>query len=138
MKKLIPFILGLMLVINSFGQSEAPHKVVMQVTANDTLVYKALLNNIFHLKEGFGDSLKIEVVLHGPAVMMAVANKTKYSDQIKKWSAEGVDFMVCENTMKKKNITHEEIVPGAKFVPMGLGEIILKEEEGWSYVKIGF
>ncbi|MEZ4799947.1 MAG: hypothetical protein R2809_09285 [Flavobacteriales bacterium] len=36
MKKLIPFILGLMLVINSFGQSEAPHKVVMQVTANDT------------------------------------------------------------------------------------------------------
>lgn len=138
MKYILGLILSLMLTTAAQAQNAAKHNVVFQVTSNDTLVYKGLFNNIYHLKEGFGEELHIEVVLHGPAIELAIANKTNFAKQITKWSAEGVDFMVCENTMKKKKVSHEEIVATAKFVPMGLGEIILKQEEGWSYIKIGF
>ena len=49
----------------------------------------------------------------------------------------GVRFVACENTMKQKNIKKEEILPEVGFVPMGIGEIIMKQEKGWSYLKAG-
>jgi len=30
------------------------------------------------------------------------------------------------------------MIAETEFVPMGIGEIIKKEEQGWSYIKAGF
>ena len=43
------------------------HQVVIQLTSGDTLVWKAVMNNLKHLKEAWGDSVAIEVVAHGLA-----------------------------------------------------------------------
>jgi intracellular sulfur oxidation DsrE/DsrF family protein len=51
---------------------------------------------------------------------------------------KGVSFVVCRNTMKQRNISEVQIIPNMGFVPMGVGEIILKQEQGWSYLKAGF
>ena len=50
----------------------------------------------------------------------------------------GVQFVVCENTMKQRKVTKEQLLPNTGFVKMGIGEIILKQEQGWSYIKAGF
>lgn len=49
--------------------------------------------------------------------------------KIEEFIHSGVRFVACENTMKQK-ILKEEILPEVGFVPMGIGEIIMKQEKG--------
>ena len=50
----------------------------------------------------------------------------------------GIDFIACENTMMERKVPKESIIAEATFVKMGIGEIVRKQEQGWSYIKIGF
>lgn len=114
------------------------HRIVMQLSSSDTLVWKGLMNNLKHLKAGWGDSVQIEVVAHGPGIEMLMKNKTTQEEKIAAFTKAGIVFMACENTLKEKNIAKENIIPASQFVPMGIGEIVKKQESGWSYIKVGF
>ena len=121
-------------VINATTQ----HRVVIQLSSNDTLVWKGLMNNIKNLKNAWGDSVTIEVVAHGPGIEFLVTGKTTQQDKIAYFKSKGVVFVGCENTLTERKIPKETIIPEAGFVKMGAGEIILKQEQGWSYIKVGF
>lgn len=114
------------------------HRIVMHMSSADTLVWKGLMNNIKHLREGWGDSVAIEVVVHGPGIGMLIMNKTTQREKIGQFSKLGVKFVACENTIRERKIDKSTILPDAGFVPMGVGEIVLKQEQGWSYIKVGF
>jgi intracellular sulfur oxidation DsrE/DsrF family protein len=126
------------LCAQSAVNSTAKHRVIIQLSSNDTLAWKGLMNNIRNLKTGWGDSVQIEVVAHGPGVEMLTANKTTQLERIRQYRSMGVDFVVCENTLRERKIPRETIITEAGFVPMGVGELILKQEQGWSYIKAGF
>ena len=138
---LVPVILFLSL--NLFAQTSAssatvPHRVVLQLSSNDTLVWKGIMNNIKNLKNAWGDSVLIEVVVHGPGIEFLVMGKTTQQEKIAYFKSKGVVFAGCENTMRDRNISKENMIPEAGFVKSGVGEIILKQEQGWSYIKVGF
>lgn len=121
------------------AQTQLPqHKIVMQLSSSDTLVWKGLMNNLRHLKEGWGDSVQIEVVAHGPGIELFMQNKTTQQAKIAGFVKMGIAFVACENTMKEKQISKDQIIPQAGFVKMGIGEIVRKQEAGWSYIKVGF
>ncbi len=130
--------LFLLLLAVSYGVSAQQHKVVIQMTSGDTAVFRGLMNNLKHLKEGWGDSVQIEVVVHGPGIDFLTTAKTTQSEAISKMQSNGVSFLLCENTMKQKHVTKDQVLPGTGFVKMGIGEVILKQEQGWSYIKAGF
>ena len=115
-----------------------PHKVVIQLSSSDTLVWKGLINNIKNLKAGWGDSVAIEVLVHGPGIGFLMKEKTTQSDRIMEFKSKGVMFMACENTLQERKISKESIIPEAGFVKSAVTEIILKQEQGWSYIKSGF
>jgi len=115
-----------------------PHKVVIQLASSDTLVWKGLLNNIRNLKAGWGDSVAIEVVVHGPGIGFLMKEKTTQPDRITDFKSKGVVFVACENTLIEKKISKDSIIPEAGFVKSAVVEIILKQEQGWSYIKSGF
>ena len=129
---------GTGLSANDKTENTIRHKVVIQLSSNDTLVWKSLMNNIKHLKEGWGETVIIEVVAHGPGIEILVSAKTTEQKRITEFKNIGVVFVGCENTMRLRKITKEEMIPEAGFVPMGVGEVILKQEQGWSYLKAGF
>ena len=114
------------------------HRVVIQLSSSDTLEHKGLINNLKHLKEGWGDSVIAEVVVHGPGIDVIAMGKSTQKEGIQQMIKQGVRFVVCCNTMKQKNISEQQILPNIEFVPMGIGEIILKQEQGWTYLKAGF
>lgn len=114
------------------------HKIIMQLSSNDTLSWKGLTNNLRNLKEGWEDSLTIEVVAHGPGIEFLMVEKTTQRPNIQKMKNLGVVFYACENTMKEKKISKESIIPEASFVKMGIGHIVERQEKGWSYIKAGF
>ncbi len=123
---------------NTKAANAVKHRVVIQLSSNDSLVWKSLMNNVRHLKEGWGETVHIEVVAHGAGIEMLMTTKTTQQKNISEFKKTGVIFVGCENTMRLRKIAKEEIVPEAGFVPMGVGEIVMKQEEGWSYLKSGF
>lgn len=68
---------------------EPKHKLVMQLNSNDTLIWKGLMNNLKNLKAGWGDSVKVEVVVHGPGVQFMMKEKPPRpirSRTLKRWA----------------------------------------------------
>lgn len=141
--KFIKYLFVLTLLVGSISIAQAQnntykkHLIVMQLTSADTVVHKGLIRQLNNLKNGWGDTVNIEVVCHGPGIELLMNNKTKLSTQISQLQKRGIDFVACENTMLEKKINKDEIVPNMTFVRMGIGEIILKQEQGWHYIKAG-
>ena len=115
----------------------ANHKVVVQLSTNDVAQWNFLMNNLKFLKAAWGEQVAIEVVAYGPGVDMLMTN-TPQKEKIADFKKQGIDFVVCENTMKVRNIAKEEIIQEAGYVPSGVGELVLKQEQGWSYFKAGY
>lgn len=113
------------------------HKIVMQLTSSDVQVHKGLIKQLNNLKKGWGDTVLLEVVCHGPGIEFLMGEKTTFKNEIYELKEKGVDFVACENTMREKQIPKEEILPEIRFVLMGIGEIVLKQEAGWTYIKAG-
>jgi intracellular sulfur oxidation DsrE/DsrF family protein len=113
------------------------HKIVFQLTTDDTLAHKALmkqLNNITTVAPG----TKIEVVCHGPGLSMLVTGKTVVQEKMQQMKMKGVFFVACEFSMSERNVPKEKIIPEADFVKAGIIEIVTRQEQGWSYIKSGF
>lgn len=121
----------------STTDTNVKHRVVFQLSSNDTLVWNGLMKNIRNLKEGWGKTVEIEVVAHSAGIEMLMVAKTTQQIRIAAFKSMGVVFVGCENTMRERKISKAEIIPEAGFVPMGVGELILKQEQGWSYLKTG-
>ncbi len=121
----------------SAAKTSNQHKVVIQLTSEDSLVHKSLMKQLNNILTAAPDT-KIEVVCHGPGISMLVIDKTTVHDKIQQMKSKGVVFMACENTLRERNIPKEKIISEAGFVPSALVEIITKQEEGWSYIKAGF
>lgn len=115
---------------------EKTHKVVMQVTEGDSLTQLAVIGQVRNIKKQLPDA-QIEVVCHANSLDMLLKSGSKVASHIAELSTQNVRFAACENTMARKKATREDLVPGAETVPSGLVEIILKQEEGWSYIKGG-
>lgn len=113
------------------------HKVVIQLTSNDTLVHKALIKQIRNVQAA-APNTKIEVVCHNNGITFLQAAVSKQCPAIAECKQSGVDFVACENTMRERKIIREELVAECRTVPAGLVEIIDKQEKGWAYVKAGF
>lgn len=129
-----------LLSVNSFAQSKAKdHKIVFQFTnANDTLQQKAFVKQLENITAHWPNA-KYEVVVYNQGVELVMKNNTKYQARLQTLKAKGVNFVVCENTLKNRKISKEafpEILVG--FVPAGIAEIVEKQEEGWSYIRGGF
>jgi uncharacterized protein len=112
--------------------------VIIQLSSSDTLAWKGLMNNIKNLKAAWEDSVAIEVVVHGPGIGLLMKEKTTQSEKIIHFKSKGVVFVACENTLIERKISKESIIPEAGFVKSAVVEIILKQEQGWSYIKSGF
>ena len=140
MKKLIAIITVMLALtaVKASAQTNAAHKVVMQLTSADTSAHRGLMLNLKNIKEGWGDSVVVEVVVHGPGIDLVTKGKSTQSSSIQDMVKKGIQFVVCRNTMKQKNISEDQIIPNVGFVPMGVGEIVTKQEQGWSYLKAGY
>ena len=119
------------------SEKKTVHKIIFQITTEDTLAQKALmkqLNNILTL----APDTKLEVVCHGPGLNMLVSGKTIVQDKIQQMKKKGVEFVACEFSMSERNVSKDKIISDAGFVKGGIIEIVTKQEEGWSYIKSGF
>lgn len=117
------------------AQTTMEHKVVIQLNTADTASWSSTIGNIKNLQKIWPNNIQIEVVVHGKAVDLLVASKTHLTNEVVGLSKEGVIFTACENSMRKHHITKEDLLTIATTVPSGVAELVIKQEQGWSYLK---
>ena len=47
----------------------------------------------------------------------------------------GVRVVACENTMAGQKLTKPDMLPGIGYVPAGVTEIMLKQQQGYAYLR---
>lgn len=112
-------------------------KIVFQLTSSDTLVQKALVKQLNNALTA-APNAKIEVVCHNNGIEFLTTTKTPFAKNITDLKAKGIAFVACENTLRDRKLAKTDVLPEAFFVPAGIIEIALKQDEGWSYLKAGF
>lgn len=117
--------------------SLANHKIVFQLTSDDTLVHKAVIKQIRNIFKA-APNASVEVVCHNKGITLLQTSMTKHATDVTDLKGRGVDFVACENSMRERKIKKEDLLPEVRTVPAGIIEIVMKQEQGWSYIKAGF
>jgi len=112
------------------------HKIVMQFSDSDSLSQASVVGQVKNIRAAWPNA-QVEVVCHGPGLDLLIAAKSKVNNQVAEWSGKGVVFAACNNTMKRRNIKSEDLLPSIIVVPSAIIELTLKQEKGWAYIKGG-
>jgi intracellular sulfur oxidation DsrE/DsrF family protein len=121
--------------------SQAPatgpkHHVAFQLSEADDTAWNSVVvhvNNTMKALAGDGGS-QVEVVFWGPGLDMLKKTNTAYEERLKQLSDHGVKLLACQNAMKNRKVTTEDLFPFAGQVDSGIAEIVRKQESGWAYI----
>jgi intracellular sulfur oxidation DsrE/DsrF family protein len=116
----------------------AEHKIVLQLSDNDArkqALVISVANNL--LKFYDPDKVAIEVVAFGPGIDL-LRSENPSRKQVESLIAQGVRFDVCLNTvdtLERETGRRPDIMPGATPVQVGVGQILLLTENGYTLVR---
>ncbi|MGZ8524024.1 MAG: DsrE family protein, partial [Chitinophagaceae bacterium] len=136
MKQNIILTMLLLLLLHVSEAQTKDYKVVFDLTSKDTSDHKSVLRWLNGISQSNADA-RLEVVFYGQSLGMVTKDKSTVAEDIKKLIAnKNISFKVCEAAMKRHNIDKSQLLPGIETVPDGIYEIILKQGEGWGYIKV--
>jgi hypothetical protein len=116
-----------------------PDKVVYHVNNTDAQASDALRNIGNHLE--VNPKAKIVVVSHAKGVDFLFEDaKDKggypYNIKVEELKGKGVQFDVCEITLRNRKLDRKKFIQEATFVPSGVAEITrLQQREGYAYLR---
>jgi len=112
------------------------YKVVFQLSTNDWSVCQSLVKQIRNVQKEI-PSIKVEVVIHGMGVEL-LFNKNRFSSVFEEMANKGIVMLVCRNTLNEIGSSTSDLISVARVIPSALAHIIVRQSEGWSYIKVGF
>jgi intracellular sulfur oxidation DsrE/DsrF family protein len=116
-----------------------PDKVVYHVNNSDAQASDALRNIGNHLE--VNPKAKIVVVTHAKGVDFLFEdakdkNGNPYNINVEELKGKGVQFDVCEITLRNRKLDRKKFIQEATFVPSGVAEITrLQQREGYAYLR---
>jgi len=123
------------ILLQSSAQQK-PYNIVFDLTTSDTATHQRVVRWINGILTSHPDA-KIEVVFYGKALGMIVKDKSTVSgDVVKLGTEKKVTFAVCEHAMQVFNINKTQLLNGVTTVPDALYELVIKQGEGYGYIKV--
>ncbi|HET6493356.1 MAG TPA: DsrE family protein [Burkholderiales bacterium] len=117
----------------------AVDKVVYHINDSAEQAGNALRNIGNHLE--VNPQAKIIVVTHARGVDFLMdgakdKNGNPYNIRVEELKQHGVQFDVCEITLRNRKLSKSKFIPEATFVPSGVAEITrLQQREGYAYLR---
>lgn len=94
------------------------------------------LKNVVKRMKEINSEYSLEVVIMGTAINgIKKLSDIVEKDDLEELINQKVVFSVCNNTMKKYNVKKNELYDFIQIVPAGVIELVLKQQEGYSYIK---
>ncbi len=134
MKRII-FLAALLVSFHFLNAQSIPYNVVFDLTSKDTNNHKSVMRWVQMISSERPDA-QLEIVLYGQSLDMIVKDRSVVANELKGLTAnKNVSVKVCAAAMKKYSIDKSQLIPGVVIVPDGIYEIIIKQKEGWGYIK---
>ena len=116
----------------------AEHKIALQLSDNDPKRQALVISVAYNLLKFYDpDKVAIEVVTFGPGIdLLRTDNGNR--KLVESLIAQGVRFDVCLNTvdtLERETGKRPEIIPAATPVQVGVGQILLLTENGYTLVR---
>jgi intracellular sulfur oxidation DsrE/DsrF family protein len=113
-----------------------PYRVVFDLTSRDTLEQKAVLRWLKEVGTSSPEA-KMEVVMYAKGFELVMPEKSLFIPEIKEaMKNPNVTFTVCAIALKNNNVEKSQLLPGVGTVPDGIHEIVMKQQDGWGYIKV--
>jgi intracellular sulfur oxidation DsrE/DsrF family protein len=150
MKKALLFFLVMVLFFNLKGFSQETanpsafhgavaslksYKALYIIDQSDAKKMKMVLRNINNALDDPRLKGKLQVELIAFADGVEIYKKSNHLDtMLLNLQKRGVILAECENTIRERNISKDELWPFISYVPSGNGEIIIRQQQGWATV----
>ena len=94
------------------------------------------ISNINNLINDPGEeNVQIELLMNGTGVKIMM-KEGEHRHRLEYLAEKGVDLKVCSNSLEGFKISEKELLDEAQSVPAGVTELVKKQDDGWSYIKI--
>jgi intracellular sulfur oxidation DsrE/DsrF family protein len=116
-----------------------PVKVVYHMNEDVDHATQALRNVRNHLS--VDPKAKIVMVSHAAGINFLMKdakdkNGNSFEVTVQELVSKGVEFRVCEITLKSRNIDKSKLIDDVKYVPSGVAEVSrLQVQDGYAYLK---
>jgi uncharacterized protein len=111
------------------------YKALYVLNQSDDKKIRGLIRNINNALDDprLKGKLQIEMVAFGDGVEMY--KKTNHYDTLlTALQNKGMLLAQCENTLRERKISKDDLWTFISYVPSGNGEIIIRQQEGWAVV----
>jgi hypothetical protein len=114
------------------------HRIVYQCNKADAEYLEHILFSVGELIRKHGDNVEIVVACFGKGIHLLGKKPGRpipkeVQERASSLHSYGVAFHACGNTLKGLKWTEEDLVDYAKMVPIGVEDIMLLQEKGFSY-----
>lgn len=110
------------------------HRIVMQFSVGDSLEQISIIGQVGNIRAAWPKA-SIEVVCHSSGLDLLTGKKSKVAASVSDLSSKGVVFAACNNTMRRRNLKKEDLLPVSVVIPSAMLELVMKQEKGWAYLK---
>jgi Uncharacterized conserved protein len=113
------------------------YRIVFDLTSRDTLDQKAVMRWVGEISKSNPEA-QLEVVMYGKGFELVMPEKSAFMTELNSaMKNPNVSFKVCQAALKNNNVDKSRILADAHTVPDGIYEILMKQREGWGYIKVG-
>lgn len=110
---------------------------IIQLTDGSGEVQQSVLNQIRNLRSEL-PGLDIELVLHGDATESALRADDAHMVIWRSLPDMNVRLLVCQNALNSRQLSATDIVDYGETVSSAVAHIVIRQHEGWSYLKGGY
>lgn len=116
------------------AEARIDERVVVQVSDGNAATWSQALNVVRNLRAAYGPATKIEVVVFGNGIGMLTMD-SEVGNRVGETIAAGVPVYACENSMRGRKLSRQDMLEKVAYVPAGIVEIINKQRAGWAVVR---
>jgi intracellular sulfur oxidation DsrE/DsrF family protein len=77
----------------------------------------------------------VALVANGDGVLLLTTDSTRKKG-VAALAKQGVSLLACENSLRAKGLTEDDLLEGVGTVPAGVGELVKRQDEGYAYIKV--
>lgn len=115
--------------------TQAHYGAIFQIDSGSPGAIKKTLNNIENLLHDPRLKGKVQVELIANAQGFAAYVKNNgFEQKLQSLQQQGVLLAQCANTLRELHVDRKDLYPFITVVPSGMGEITIREAQGWAYI----
>lgn len=131
-------VLGTLVGRSAGAQAGKKYRVVFDLTADGPERWDGALRNVENVRKALGpENVEVQLVVHGKAYPLLQKTNTEMEGRLRGLTEDGVRLSLCQNTMKRFNVSKESLFPFAGTVDAAMAELVRRQDAGWAYIKTG-